>query len=167
LINTTLTSIDNNGTPVAIDLGSGFDGVVAITNIPITASSMSDGTIGGDLEGYSVNKNAEVIATFTNGLQSSVGKIAIYHFRNEQGLERASGARFLEGDNSGSPIFYKDASGQNIIGTDIVNFNLEGSNVQMTSGLTDLIIYQRAYDANSKSITTADQMMQKALQMDA
>jgi flagellar hook protein FlgE len=111
LINTTLTSIDNNGTPVAIDLGSGFDGVVAITNIPITASSMSDGTIGGDLEGYSVNKNAEVIATFTNGLQSSVGKIAIYHFRNEQGLERASGARFLEGDNSGSPIFYKDASG--------------------------------------------------------
>jgi flagellar hook protein FlgE len=167
LINTTLTSIDNNGTPVAIDLGSGFDGVVAITNIPITASSMSDGTIGGDLEGYSVNKNAEVIATFTNGLQSSVGKIAIYHFRNEQGLERASGARFLEGDNSGSPIFYKDASGQNIIGTDIVNFNLEGSNVQMISGLTDLIIYQRAYDANSKSITTADQMMQKALQMDA
>ncbi|WP_373001888.1 flagellar hook protein FlgE [Sulfurimonas sp.] len=167
LINTTLSSINNNGTPVAIDLGSGFDGVVAISNIPITASSLSDGTIGGDLEGYSVNKNAEVIATFTNGLQSSVGKIAIYHFRNEQGLDRASGSRFLEGTNSGSPIFYKDASGQNIIGTDIVNFNLEGSNVQMTVGLTDLIVFQRAYDANSKSITTADQMMQKALQMDA
>ena len=167
LINTTLTSIDNNGSPVAIDLGSGYDGVVAISNIPITASSISDGTIGGDLDGYSVNKNAEVIATFTNGLQSSVGKIAVYHFRNEQGLDRASGARFFEGNNSGSPIFYKDASGQNIIGTDIVNFNLEGSNVQMTTGLTDLIIFQRAYDANSKSITTADQMMQKALQMDA
>ncbi|MDA3908815.1 MAG: flagellar hook-basal body complex protein [Sulfurimonas sp.] len=167
LINTTLTSIDNNGTSVAIDLGNGFDGVVSISNIPVTASSLSNGTQGGDLEGYSVNKNAEVIATFTNGLQSSVGKIAIYHFRNEQGLDRASGSRFLEAINSGEPIFYKDASGQNIIGTDIVNFNLEGSNVQMSVGLTDLIILQRAFDANSKSVTTADQMMQKALQMDA
>lgn len=167
LISSTLTTIDNNGSAVAIDLGSGFDGVVAITNIPISASSITDGTQGGALEGYSVNRNGEVIATFTNGLQSSVGRIAVYHFGNEQGLERASGARFFEGDNSGEPIFYKDASGENIIGTDIVNFNLEGSNVQMTAGLTDLIIFQRAYDANSKSITTADEMMQKALQMDA
>ncbi len=167
LISHNLGSINNNGAQVAIDLGSGFDGVVSITNIPISSSSIADGTIGGDLQGYSVNKNAEVIATFTNGLQSSVGRIAVYHFRNEQGLDRASGARFFESENSGEAIFYKDASGQNIIGTDIANFNLEGSNVQMTSALTDLIIYQRAFDANSKSITTADEMMQKALQMDA
>ncbi|WP_321779520.1 flagellar hook-basal body complex protein [Sulfurimonas sp.] len=167
LINTTLTNIDNNGASVAIDLGSGFDGVTAITSLPISASSVSDGTQGGDLRGYSVNKNGEVIATFTNGLQSSVGRIAVYHFRNEQGLERASGVRFFEGSNSGAPIFYKDANGKNIIGTDIVNFNLEGSNVTMTNALTELIILQRSYDANSKSITTADQMMQKALQMDA
>ncbi len=167
LLSTTLTSINNNGTQVAIDLGSGFDGVVAISNIPISASSVSDGTIGGDLQGYSVNKNGEVIATFTNGLQSSVGRIAVYHFINEQGLERESGSKFSQSVNSGEPIFYKDASGQNIIGTDITNFHLEGSNVQMTSGLTDLIIYQRSFDANSKSITTADEMMQKALNMDA
>ncbi|RLA80483.1 MAG: flagellar hook protein FlgE [Epsilonproteobacteria bacterium] len=167
LVSTTLTTINNNGAPVEIDLGSGFDGVVSISNIPISASSIADGTIGGDLEGYRINKNAEVIATFTNGLQSSVGRIAVYHFRNEQGLDRASGARFFKSDNSGEPIFYKDADGQNIIGTDITNFNLEGSNVRMEAGLTDLIIFQRAYDANSKSITTADEMMQKALNMDA
>lgn len=167
LIFSDLSTINNNGTSVAIDLGSGYDGVVAISNIPTSSSTLVDGTQGGDLEGYSVNKNAEVIATFTNGLQSSVGKIAVYHFRNEQGLDRASGSMFLEGKNSGSPLFYTDASGENIIGTDIMNFNLEGSNVQMSVGLTDLIILQRSYDANSKSITTADQMMQKALQMDA
>ncbi|WP_324171811.1 flagellar hook-basal body complex protein [Sulfurimonas sp.] len=167
LINTTLTNIDNNGASVAINLGSDFDGVKAIANLSISASSTSDGTQGGDLRGYSVNKNGEVIATFTNGLQSSVGRIAVYHFRNEQGLERAGGVRFTEGSNSGEPIFYKDANGQNIIGTDLANFNLEGSNVTMTRALTELIILQRSYDANSKSITTADQMMQKALQMDA
>ncbi len=167
LIDTTLTSIDNNGADVNINLGEGFDGITAISNMPIAISSTADGTQGGDLRGYSVNKNAEVIATFTNGMQSSVGRIAIYHFRNEQGLDRASGVRFLEGSNSGEPIFYKDANGQNIIGTDITNFNLENSNVTMTHGLTELIILQRSYDASSKSITTADQMMQKALQMDA
>ena len=167
LVSHTMTTIDNNGSSVAIDLGSGYDGVVSI-NIPVVpGSSIADGTIGGDLEGYAINKNAEVIATFTNGMQSSVGKIALFHFQNDQGLERISGSRFQESSNSGTPIFFTDESGQNIIGANVVNFKLEGSNYGMTGGLTELIVYQRAYDANSKSITTADEMMQKALNMDA
>jgi flagellar hook protein FlgE len=167
LISDTMTTINNNGAEVTIDLGSGFDGVVSISNLDITASSAADGTVGGDLQGYSINKNAEVIATFTNGFQSSVGKIAVYHFGNEQGLERVSGTKFLESANSGKALFYQDENGQNIIGSDISNFNLETSNVKMEVALTDLIIFQRSYDANSKSITTADEMMQKALNMDA
>lgn len=167
LVSSTLTSIDNNGVAIGIDLGSDFSGVVAIRNTPLSSSSSANGTIGGDLNGYDINKNGEVIATFTNGMQSSVGKIAVYHFQNDQGLNRISGTKFKESSNSGAPLFFKDESGKNIIGTDIQNFKLEGSNVQMSYGLTDLIILQRAYDANSKSITTADQMMQKALNMGA
>ncbi len=166
LVTNSLTTIDNNGAPVTIDLGNEFSGVVALANTDITASSVSDGTIGGDLVGYDINKNGEVVATFTNGMQSSVGKVAVYHFQNDQGLSRISGTRFAQSSNSGEPIFYKDAQGQNIIGTDIANFQLEGSNVDMTYGLTELIILQRSYDANSKSITTADEMIQKALNMD-
>jgi len=167
LISSTLSTIDNNGASVTMDLGSGFSGIVAI-NVPVVSgSSLADGTIGGDLMGYEINKNAEVIATFTNGMQSSVGKIAIYHFQNDQGLERLSGTKFQESSNSGKALFYKDASGQNIIGTNISNFMLEGSNYRMEAGLTELIILQRAFDANSKSVTTADEMMQKALSMDA
>ena len=100
-------------------------------------------------------------------MQSSVGKVAVYHFGNEQGLQRAGGANFTQTDNSGGPFFYKDASGQNINGANVTNFNLESSNVRIDVALTDLIILQRSYDANSKTITTADEMMQKALQMDA
>ncbi len=167
LVSHTMTTIDNNGTPVTMDLGSGYDGVVSI-NIPVVpGSSIADGSIGGELQGYAINKNAEVIATFSNGMQSSVGKIALFHFQNDQGLERVSGSRFQESSNSGSAIFFTDENGQNIIGSEVVNFKLEGSNYGMTSGLTELIIYQRAYDANSKSVTTADEMMQKALNMDA
>ena len=167
LISSTLTSINNNGTQVTIDLGSGYDGVTSLSNVPISASSITDGSQGGSLVGYSVNKNAEIIATFDNGLQSSVGKIAVYHFRNEQGLTRSSGATFSASANSGKPLFFKDSTGQSVIGTDIINFSLEASNVGLEVALTDLIILQRAYDANSKSISTADQMMQKALSMDA
>ena len=167
LTSNTLSTIDNNGSPVSMDFGNGFDGITSIDIPVVSGSSISDGTIGGDLAGYSVNRNAEVIATFTNGEQSSVGKIAVYHFTNEQGLERLTGTRFSQTSNSGEARFYQDANGNNINGAEVVNFRLESANVELSAGLTELIILQRTYDANSKSITTADQMMQKALDMDA
>ena len=110
LVSSTLTTIDNNGALVEMDLGTGYDGVVSSNNRDVTASSITDGTIGGELQGYAINKNGEVIATFTNGEQSSVGKIAIYHFQNDQGLSRVNGSKFQESENSGEPIFYTDAS---------------------------------------------------------
>lgn len=165
LESTTLTTIDNNGTQVKIDLGSGYDGIVTMDIPLVSGSSIADGTIGGDLRGYSITHTGEVMATFTNGRQSSVGKLAVFHFQNEQGLNRVSGTRFEESANSGQAFFYKDANGNNTSGSDIQNFRLENSNYDMASGLTELIILQRAYDANAKSITTADQMIQKALSM--
>jgi len=166
LLSNTLADIDNNGTDIKLDLGTGHDGVV-VTNGPITASSSADGTIGGDLQGYEVNINAEVIATFTNGVQSSVGKIAVYHFQNDAGLTRVSGTRFEDSSNSGDAIFYQDENGKNILGATVNNFRLENANIKLENALTELIVLQRSYDANSKSISTADEMMQKALQMDA
>ncbi len=167
LVSSTLTSVDNNGSTVAINLGSGFGGVVAIANTPITGSSQSDGLVGGELIGYDINQNAEVVATFTNGRQSSVAQIALFHFQNDQGLERINGTLFQESSNSGQALIFQDADGNNILGANVLNYKLEASNVRMENGLTELIVYQRAYDANSKSITTADQMIQKALNMDA
>jgi len=163
----TLKSINNNGANVSIDLGSDFTGITAIDNVAASVSSSSNGTIGGDLVGYDINPNAEVIATFSNGMQSSVGKIALFHFQNDQGLMRITGTRFQQSSNSGDAIFYKDVKGNNILGANVTNFKTEGSNVRLDVGLTQLIVLQRSYDANAKSITTADQMMQKALSMDA
>ena len=167
IVSTTLTTINNNGTAVAMDLGTAYSGIVSI-DVPITAgSSLANGTQGGDLVGYTVNKDAEVIATFTNGMQSTVGKVAVFHFQNNQGLERISGSRFAKSENSGEALFFKDAKGNYVNGADVVNYKLEGSNYDLSEGLTQLIILQRSYDASSKLVTTADQMMQKALQMDA
>lgn len=167
LVSTTLSTINNNGQDIQIDLGKEFNGIISINAKSTNASSTSDGTIGGDLIGYEINRGAEVIATFTNGRQSSVGKIALYHFINDQGLNRINGTKFEESSNSGRATFHVDANGQNILGANVKNFQLEQSNILLQDSLTQLIILQRAFDASSKTITTADQMIQKALDMDS
>ncbi len=167
LISNTLPTINNNGTDLTIDLGEGYSGIVATNNTSTTGSSQSDGTIGGELVGYEINRHADVIATFTNGRQSSVGKIGLFHFSNDQGLDRISGTLYKESSNSGNAFFYKDQEGNNILGSDVMNYSLENSNVSMSNALTELIVYQRSFDANSKIISTADQMIQKALSMDS
>ena len=167
LTNSTLTTINNNGTPVTINLGKDYSGVIAAANIPVSGSSQSDGIEKGELTGYDVNQNGQIVATFTNGRQSSVAQVALFHFQNDQGLERITGSLFQESSNSGKAFFFKDQNNNNILGANIINHKLEMSNVKMEAGLTELIIYQRAYDANAKSVTTADQMIQKALNMDA
>lgn len=166
LLSSTLTSIDNNGANVAISLGSMYSGIIS-SDGNFSASSQSDGKEGGDLVGYDIDQNGQIIATFSNGEQSSIGSVAVFHFQNDQGLDRISGTRFMESSNSGEPIFYKDANGQSILGATLTNYRIEGSNVSMAAGLTELIVLQRSYDANAKSITTADEMLQKALNMNA
>jgi flagellar hook protein FlgE len=165
IVSNTITTMDNNGSQVNVDLGTDFNGVVSTASNNIKASSQSDGKVGGDLVGYDVNRNAEVVATFSNGAQSAVGQIAIYHFINEQGLERSGAATFKESGNSGEPYFKKGVNGENIVGAKVTTFQLENSNVAIEEALTELIILQRSYDANSKSVTTADEMIQKALNM--
>lgn len=165
LVSSTLPSIDNQGTTVNINLGTEYDGIISSAENS-SFSSSANGLEEGDLLGYDVNKNGEVIATFSNGMQSNVATIAVYHFANDRGLERVGSSRFTESTNSGAAMFFKDENGNNILGTDLTNYKLEGSNVKMEVALTDLIIMQRSYDANSKSITTADEMLKKALEMD-
>lgn len=159
LISSTLGSLNNNGATVTPNLGTGLSGLISNSGPTIASSATVDGTLSGELINYSVNRNGDVISTFTNGAQSVVGKIAIYHFQNDQGLEAVSGNKFRTSDNSGKPIFYTENNGQLLAGT------LENSNVRLETALTELIIMQRSYDAASKTITTGDEMLKNALQM--
>ncbi len=162
-----LPTFDNSGVPLNINLGESFSGVTSIDNVEVSYASEHDGRAAGDLVGYSINANGEVIASFDNGVSSSVGRVAIFHFGNDQGLERVSGTHFQASANSGEPIFYTNEAGEYVAGADLKSFTLENSNLQYDNGLTELIILQRALDANAKSITTGDELIQKALEMDA
>jgi len=161
LINSTLSPLDNNGASVMPNLGSGLDGLISNSGPTLATSATVDGILSGELTDYTVNRNGEVISNFTNGKQSVVGKVAIYHFQNDQGLEAVGNNKFRASENSGSPIFYAQDNGQLLTG------NLENSNVTLDTALTELIIMQRSYDAASKTITTGDDLLKNALQMDA
>lgn len=160
-----IASMDNDGTAVEIDLGSGFDGVISIDGAAITGTSRSNGVSGGTLTKYGINSNGIIVADFSNGRQSAIGRVAVYHFQNDQGLNRAGDTYFQESTDSGNPIFWTDENGEAVTGALVYSGKLENSNVRLDVGLTDMIIMQRAYQANAKSITTGDELIQKALQM--
>jgi flagellar hook protein FlgE len=165
LLTSTLPTMNNDGSPVLVDLNSYLGGITSTSGVPISASSTSDGTTGGTLTKYGINNEGLIIADFSNGRQSAIGRVAVYHFQNEQGLERTGGTLYEQSSNSGKPTFWTDKNGNAITGAKITSGQLENSNVRIDVGLTDLIILQRAYQANAKTITTFDEMIQKALQM--
>jgi len=117
----------------------------------------------GNLKQYQVDSNGMVIAGFDNGQSVIVGQIPVFHFQNEQGLQKIGDTEFATTDNSGKAIFYKDKNGDVIQGAKVIEKTLETSNVSTAEALTQLIITQKAYDANAKCVTTSDQMIQRAL----
>lgn len=160
-----ITSMNNDGTSVSLDLGSGYNGVISTNGIATSGSSRSNGISGGTLTNYGINSDGVIIADFSNGRQSAIGRVAVYHFQNDQGLTRTGANEFQESSNSGKPTFWTNPAGEIVTGSAIYSGKLENSNVKMDVGLTDMIITQRAYQANAKSITTGDELIQKALQM--
>lgn len=165
LLSSSLPTMDNDGSPTIVDLASYVGGVRSTFGVPISASSTSDGNLGGILTKYGISSDGTIIADFSNGRQSAIGRVAVYHFQNEQGLERNGGTLYTQSSNSGVPTFWTDKNGNAITGATVTSGQLENSNVRLDVGLTDMIILQRAYQANAKTITAVDEMIQKALQM--
>jgi flagellar basal-body rod protein FlgG len=106
-----------------------------------------------------INISQDGIVTSTLGDNTSVevGQIRLYDFINPAGLSNIGANNYIETPNSGVAI--EDIPGLNGLGTIEQGF-LETSNVQLVTEMTDLITGQRAYEANSKSVKTADEMLQ-------
>lgn len=165
LISSTLGALDNNGTPLSINLGSNYSGIVSNSSKTGNLNSSVNGQLGGVLTGYSVNNNAQIVASFSNSKQVPVAQIALYHFQNQQALQSIGGSKYVESNDTGKPFFYTNSSGKSVLGAKVLTGSLESSNVNLSTSLTQLIVLQRSYDANSKSITVGNQLLQKALQM--
>jgi flagellar basal-body rod protein FlgG len=112
-----------------------------------------------DARDVTVNQAGEVIITEANGRQQNAGRIALYMFPNEAGLEATGGNKFLETEASGQPARGLPSDEGY---AKLRQRYLEASNVNVVQEITQLIQAQRAYEMNSKVIEAADQMMQTA-----
>jgi flagellar hook protein FlgE len=174
IISSTLTSVDNNGTQTALNFGtyydpnvpnSGFDGLVSLNGFESERVTTKDGHKEGNVLDYGIDSNGTIIANFDNGQTLPISRIAIYNFKNDEGLSQSNPIYFKETANSGKARFYTDKDGNYLQTSTISSNKLEMSNVDLSSALTELLIMQKAYDASSKSITTSDQMIQNAINM--
>jgi flagellar hook protein FlgE len=137
--------------------GSGLDGVTQFAS-PFGVSSQSqDGYGSGNLSGIGVDSNGTVTGMYTNGQRLPVGRLAIAKFQASEQLARAGDSMWVETRGSGSPALGVAGTG----GRGAVTAGaLERSNVDLAQQFVDLIAHQRAFEANSKTIATADEMLQ-------
>ncbi len=141
---------------------NGFDGITSYDSESSTAGISQDGFPGGDLVGIRIDQSGTLIGSFSNGRSFGLAQIAMAKFANNEGLMSDGGNIFIQSANSGDPIIGKANSG----GRGFINASsLEMSNVDLSRSLTQLIVVQRGYQANSKTITTSDQMLQTLLQL--
>lgn len=154
----------NLGSP-RVDGKGGYDGLTCIDNAKIERYVEANGYPAGVLKDYAIDERGNILANFTNGKSQAVAKFAVFNFVNEQGLHKNGENEFSTTPDSGNPIFFTDANGNVINSYKIKSNYLEQSNVDLGTELTQVIIFQKAYEANAKSITTADQMLKRAIEM--
>ena len=165
---TNITYTANNGsTPnqnIELNFGtlSQFDGMTSFDAASNTSGISQDGYPGGDLAGIRVDETGTLIGSFTNGRRFGLAQVGMARFTNNEGLESDGGNTFIQTSNSGDPIIGQAAVGGRGF---IQASSLEMSNVDLSRSLTQLIVIQRGYQANSKTITTADQLLQTLLQL--
>lgn len=116
----------------------------------------------GDLDEISVDQSGYINGSYTNGLLRRLGQVALVRFENPSGLLRAGDSMYAESVNSGNPIVGQAAAGG--FGT-IASNSLEMSNVDLSQEFTDMIITQRGFQANSRIITTADELLQELVNL--
>ena len=161
-----LPSIDfspNNGAApnqaVALDFGSigAFDGITSFDNDSATSGISQDGFPGGDLVGIRIDQSGTLVGSFSNGRSFGLAQIGMAKFSNNEGLVSDGGNVYLQSANSGDPIIGTAATaGRGFMQSSA----LEASNVDLSKSLTNLIIIQRGYQANGKTITTSDTLLE-------
>jgi flagellar hook protein FlgE len=120
-----------------------------------------DGVQFGNFAGVTVNQNGVVTANYDNGLNRAIYILPLGTFADPNGLQPQSGNTYTETANSGTVVLREAGTGS---AGSIAPSSLEDSTVDIATEFSNLIVTQRAYEANSKIITTADQMLQTLIQ---
>ena len=157
----TLTGLTVDGHLVGdVTINHGANGITqfADSNGVAQVNTLSqNGFAAGQLNSIAVSNKGRIVASYSNGRTLDIAQVPLVTFNGENGLKSLDGGAFAATDDSGPAIF--GASGG------IVGKSLEGSNTDISTEFTKLIVTQQAYAANTRIVTTAQQMLQDTLSM--
>ena len=124
----------------------------------------TDGQAAGALTSlnYSVNNTGQIIGIYSNGLKEVLGQVAMATFKNAEGLEKTGDSQYRSTVNSGyAQVGQPGSAGMG----QVISGALEMSNVDLAQEFTNLVIAQRGFQANSRVITTSDELLQELVSM--
>jgi flagellar hook protein FlgE len=159
------TTWTNGATVNAInwDILNGTTPTLTSYNAASTNSSITqNGAAAGQIDNVTIAPDGTIMATFGAGQTVAVGQLALANFNNPKGLLKLGSSKY--GESQAAGIANVGVAGSGGRGT-LVGSALEGSNVDIAQEFTQMILAQRGYQANSKTITTSDELMQDTLNL--
>lgn len=145
------------GTSIA-EGGTGLGQTTQFSSVSSVAALTQDGSAAGQVSAIRIESDGVITGVFENGQSRTLGQVAVADFANTTGLARNGNNLWSETRDSGLPLVGAGGTGGRGL---IVSGSLEASNVDLGSEFVDLIQFQRGFSANSKIITTADEMYQE------
>lgn len=163
------SNVDEEGNPYRQTLninlgtiGSFKDTITQSSSKSTTKAFYQDGYTMGYLDNFKIDSSGVITGVYSNGTNRTIGQIAMASFTNQQGLEKAGDNTYVESNNSGmARIGESGVAGK---GT-LMAGALEMSNVDLSEQLTDMIVTQRGFQSNAKTITTADTLLETVLSL--
>ena len=144
------------GTSVTTDSGLGLDGMTQFGSNSVTLTLGQNGFANGVLRGSTIGEDGTIVGQFSNGTVRNLGQVLLARFVNSDGLSAVGGNLFIESNSSGAPLAGAPKTGA--FGS-VVGNTLELANVDLGDELVNMITMQRAFQANSRIITTANDLL--------
>lgn len=150
----------NFGNDITTDGGTGLSGTTQFASVTAVSSQAQDGYASGEFSGLAIDGTGLVQGLYTNGQKITIGQLAVAKFRSNDGLGRAGQNLWIETRESGTAALGAAGAGGR---ASVSGAALEQSNVDLGEEFVGLIQHQRSFSANSRTITTADEMLQELI----
>ena len=163
-----ITFDPKNGAEVPMDVVLNFgtlgssDGISQFSSTSTVIASDQDGYSSGVMESVSIDSTGTITGVFTNGNSRVIAQCLLATFNNASGLSRVGDNVYDVSANSGLPIYGLAGSSINTV---IVPGAVEMSNVDITEEFTNMIIAQRSFQANARTVTTSDELLQEIVNL--
>lgn len=143
-------------------IGSQKNTITQSASTSSTKAFYQDGYTMGYLDNFKIDSSGIITGVYSNGTNRTIGQIALATFANQGGLEKAGDNTYVESNNSGmANIGTSGIAGKG----SMLAGALEMSNVDLTEQFTDMIVTQRGFQASSKTITTADTLLETVMNL--